>query len=178
MYCGMRAGWLARITEDTMARNISNSDDIIDSRDILERIKALEDELSSVTCPKCGGEKEESTECSQCGDDGTVDLSTPETTQSEADEAAMLDEYEELATLRALVEEIDQNAGDSARDGVGLIRDSYFETYARELADDIGAINGDAGWPNNCIDWGRAADELRMDYSSVEFDGITYWVRL
>jgi hypothetical protein len=46
-----------------------------------------------------------------------------------------------------------------------------------QLAEDIGAINGDATWPNNCIDWDQAAKELRMDYTAVDFDGITYWIR-
>lgn len=27
------------------------------------------------------------------------------------------------------------------------------------------------------IDWERAAEELRMDYTAVDFDGVTYWVR-
>jgi len=60
---------------------------------------------------------------------------------------------------------------------VTLIRDSYFENYAQELADGIGAINSDARWPNNCIDWARAARELQADYTSVDFDGETYWCR-
>lgn len=27
------------------------------------------------------------------------------------------------------------------------------------------------------VDWERAARELQMDYTPVEFDGVTYWVR-
>lgn len=61
--------------------------------------------------------------------------------------------------------------------GAQLIRDSYFTEYAQELADDIGAINSDAGWPNSCIDWDQAARELKQDYTSIAFDGVTYWVR-
>lgn len=61
--------------------------------------------------------------------------------------------------------------------GIGFIRDSYFEDYARQLADDIGAINAEATWPNNCIDWERAARELQTDYSAVEIGRVTYWYR-
>jgi hypothetical protein len=61
--------------------------------------------------------------------------------------------------------------------GETFIRDSYFEEYAQELADDIGAIDSDASWPNTCIDWERAARELQQDYTSYEFDGVTYWAR-
>lgn len=58
-----------------------------------------------------------------------------------------------------------------------LIRDSYFQDYAEELADDIGAIDRNANWPCNCIDWERAARELQVDYSQVDWDGVTYWYR-
>ena len=57
------------------------------------------------------------------------------------------------------------------------IRDSYFQTYAQELADECCEMPKDIKWPYTCIDWEKAARELQMDYTSVEFDGITYWVR-
>lgn len=119
-----------------MSYTVDNSADVLDSRNILERLAELE---------------------------STEDRDEEENT--------------ELATLTALIDEIDQNAGDSARDGVTLIRDSYFEDYARELAEDIGAIDRNAGWPNSYIDWEAAADALKQDYSTVDFDGVDYWVR-
>lgn len=68
--------------------------------------------------------------------------------------------------------------------GAILIRDSYFVEYAQELADDVGALsryglsaNGSLEWPYYCIDWELAARELQHDYSAVDFDGVTYWVR-
>jgi antirestriction protein len=61
--------------------------------------------------------------------------------------------------------------------GATLIADGAFVDYARELADDIGAINDSHGWPLSYIDWDAAADALKMDYTSVEIDGETYWVR-
>lgn len=42
------------------------------------------------------------------------------------------------------------------------------EDFAQSMADDIGAINKDASWPNNCIDWEQAARELMYDYSEHE----------
>ena len=91
-------------------------------------------------------------------------------------------EAEELAELEALAEEL-RGAGGGDHQWEGdwypreLIADYSFEEYAQELADDIGAINSDAGWPNNCIDWERAARELAMDYSMVEFRGTDYYWR-
>lgn len=85
-------------------------------------------------------------------------------------------EREELATLVALADEASGYAADWQY-GETLIRDSYFEDYAQELAEDIGAIDSNATWPNNCIDWERATRELQMDYTAVDFDGVTYWIR-
>lgn len=82
---------------------------------------------------------------------------------------------DERSVLEALNAE-----GESLEDwayGVTLVHDDYFVDYARELADDCGLIKDDAVWPATCIDWERAARELQMDYTPVEFDGVTYWAR-
>lgn len=81
----------------------------------------------------------------------------------------------ELCELRKLAKQ-----GESLEDweyGVTLVRDSYFEAYAQELAEDIGATSRDWSWPNNCIDWEKAARELQVDYTDLEFNGVTYWAR-
>lgn len=84
---------------------------------------------------------------------------------------------EDAAAIRALFDEISDYGGDTPEDGIQLIADDYFETYARELAEDVGAIPADTSWPCTCIDWERAARELRMDYMSCDIDGRTYWYR-
>lgn len=134
---------------------ITNSEDVIDSRDVIARIETLESEQETLK-----------------GDwDGSSLLDAP------AEFLEWEKEYgEELDSLRALAEEAEGYASDWQY-GEALIRDSYFEDYARDLADDIGAINKDATWPCNCIDWEQAARELQQDYTSVEFGGVTYWIR-
>ena len=112
---------------------ITNSEDVIDSREIIDRIAYLEDSEDA-------------------------------------------DEIEERAALVALAEQAEGYAADWQY-GEQLIRDSYFKDYAMELAEDIGAVDANASWPNTCIDWDQAARELQMDYTSVEFAGVTYWVR-
>jgi antirestriction protein len=91
------------------------------------------------------------------------------------------EEQAEFDNLQALLNETRGNGGDHQWEGDwypgSMIRDSYFKDYAMELAEDIGAIDANASWPNSCIDWEQAARELRMDYSSVEFDGVDYWYR-
>ena len=88
----------------------------------------------------------------------------------------MNEQREELDKLEALAAQGEDYAPDWSY-GETMIHDGYFQDYAEQLADDIGAINSEATWPNNCIDWKRAARELKMDYTSIDFDGAVYWVR-
>ena len=87
----------------------------------------------------------------------------------------------DLATLEGLLADLRGNGGDEQWQGdwypAALIRDSHFVEYAQQLAEDIGAINPSSGWPTQCIDWDRAARDLQMDYTTVEYDGILYWYR-
>lgn len=85
------------------------------------------------------------------------------------------EDQEALDALYALQEEAEGSP--DWQYGETLIRDDYFEDYARELAEDIGAVNPDAAWPLSFIDWEAAADALRSDYFSVTFEGETYWIR-
>jgi len=41
------------------------------------------------------------------------------------------------------------------------------EDFAQQMADDLGAIDKNLSWPNNCIDWEWAARELMMDYYEI-----------
>jgi len=87
---------------------------------------------------------------------------------------------EERETFRAAIAAIDSLEADGIEDwdyGAQFIRAETFEDYARELAEDIGAIPDDAQWPATCIDWPRAARELAMDYTLVTFLGHDYYVR-
>lgn len=121
-----------------MTTTPTNTDDIIDSRDIIERIEELETEL----------------------EDGPLD---------DEDKA-------ELAALKALAEEGSGYSPDWLY-GETLIRYDYFETYAQDLAEDCGMIPDGLTWPLTCIDWEQAARELQYDYTIIDFDGVTYWVR-
>lgn len=123
-----------------MAREISNNDDIIDSRDVIERIEELE--------------------------------------ALEADEETGLDEdeAEELRVLRAFAREGSAYADDWPH-GATLIRESYFVDYAKEYADDVIGGVREASWPFSHIDWDEAAEDLKTDYTEIDFDGVAYLVR-
>jgi len=86
-----------------------------------------------------------------------------------------IDERDELDALLGLASQATDSPDWEC--GETLIRDSYFEDYAQELAEDTGAIDRNAtNWPMYCIDWEWAARELKMDYFCVDFDGIDYWI--
>lgn len=93
---------------------------------------------------------------------------------------AALDDWEsefaeELATLQSLAEEGENSASDWRR-GARLIRESYFVDYCRETVADLGYLPRDI--PDYIeIDWEATANNLRADYSEVDFDGVTYLVR-
>ena len=118
---------------------VDNSEDIVDTRDVYERIEDCELELE---------------------DEDLSDL--------------LREDYEdELCTLREVAAQLPSNA----IYGEPLIRDSYFVEYAEQLAEDLGYVDGSEGWPFNHIDWDAAADDLKIDYWSVDWDGVEFWVR-
>jgi hypothetical protein len=163
--------------------------DVIDSRQVIERIEELTDDrdrIKDAAAEKWDEAKEhhdanadgshatadENVECADCliarWDRETFISDTLKEEFSE-------DDAEELAKLEALQAEADGCA--DWRHGETLISDDYFERYAQELAEDIGAVNSNAGWPNSFIDWPAAAEALKQDYTSVEYGSTTYWIR-
>lgn len=155
--------------------DIDNSADILDSRDIEARIDELEAERGALV------EDIENAEEAISDADEDSDLSTLESDLSAAKGALAAwdegDEAEELRKLKAFRDELEPYCADWHH-GETLIRDSYFKDYARDCAEDWhGSALREARWPFDCIDWDRAARELQMDYTSAEFDGVTYWAR-
>lgn len=124
------------------ATKLDITDDIIDIRDIIERVEELESEIEA------NGESEH---------------------------------IAEWKLLTSILHDLEGMGGDEQWRGawypVTLIRDSYFETYAQEFAEDIGAVKSDAQWPHTCINWAYAARELQYDYSAVDIGDNIYWTR-
>lgn len=151
----------------------SNTDDVIDSRDVIARIEELESERADLA----EAVSEAETDVNEAAtEDDAEDAQT-----AHADAVTALatwhesDEGQELKTLKALA---DQCEGYGDWDyGETLIRESYFQSYAQELAEDCGMISKDLAWPCTCIDWGQACRELKMDYTEVDFDGVSYFMR-
>lgn len=129
--------------------------DILDVRDIIERVEELEtalEEFLGATDDTCIGDWEE-----QNPQDG-----------------------KELRLLQTVLDELKGNGGDEQWRGdwypITLIRESHFTDYAQEMLEDCGVI------PSNLpqyihIDWEATAREVLMDYSEITIDGATYFYR-
>ena len=117
----------------------SNTDDLIDGRDILDLIDGR-DILDLIDSAEAGEDL-----------DGV-------------NVAPLLSLFNDIGKDRDSMEEV-------------FIRDTHFQDYAQELAEDLGLTPEASEWPARCIDWEQAARELQQDYSAVELGGMTYWVR-
>ena len=145
-------------------KHISNSDDVIDSRDVIARIDELEELETAVTDAREAMRE--------------ADADALEDAQTQLDNDMMnfdKDDQAELAALRALAEKASWSP--DWPHGEILINDDYFVDYTQKLAEDIGDIPRDAPWPIRHIDWEAAAGELKNDYMRVDFDGVDYWIQ-
>jgi antirestriction protein len=129
----------------------------IDVREVIERVEEL---------------RAARDEAAEAGDAAKWDM------DEEASEGN--EEAEELAALESLLDELRGNGGDEQWEGnwypLTLIRDEDFEGAMRELVADIGDLPKDI--PGYLvIDWEATARNLQAEYSSVDFDGSTYWYR-
>ena len=133
-----------------MINYIDNTQDIIDIRDIIERVEELESSIQDYE-----------------NEGGDLELHDEH-----------ISEKEELEELRGLLSELAGYGGDEQFEGdwypVTLIRDSYFETAMDELLEDIGDIPRDLPcYLTITVDY----IALQQDYSSVDIGDETYWYR-
>ena len=119
---------------------IYNTQDVIDSRDVIERIEELEILIAG---------------------------------ESKSDDfLEYTDEYDKLVSLK---EECEQYSSEW-KYGIALIHESYFEYYVQDLLSDIGVLPREIPW-YIVIDWKKTADNIKIDYTDVDFDGETYYIR-
>jgi len=181
--------------------DFSSSDDIIDSRAVIARIDELESEIDDLEVEieeletdvtdredeisehestiVCLDAKENADEIEELENNIEALHSDIESIKDHIrivrDDLSSL--QEELEPISEFAKAAESYAADWLN-GATLINESYFEKYAEELAYDIGAIDRDATWPGSCIDWEQAADELKIDYRSIEFEGTEFFVRM
>lgn len=134
-----------------MSSAITNDIDVIDSRDIIERITELERNTEDEIITLIDNE-----------DWAAID---------DIDN----DELSELAELKKLASQC-EGAGDWEY-GELLIRRSYWIAYVEELLRDIGDLPANIPWYIE-IDWETTARNIEMDYASVDFGDVEYLIRM
>ena len=123
-------------------------DDIIDTRDLIDRFESLESLHDN--------------------EGGTFNETL---TDDEKEEFGTLKEI--LAAIKGLGGD-EQWRGDWYP--LTLIRERYFTTYTQELLEDTGIIPTNLpDWV--AIDWERTAEAVQEDYTPIEIAGHTYWTR-
>lgn len=172
--------------------DISNSQDVIDSRDVIERIEELKSEQDSYV-EEYEEAKEEADELAEENGGEWVATErlcdainylaeywgcTPEEVDDSAagfrSEADGFNGDEELHTLTKFADQL-EGYGDWNH-GETLIRHDYFTEYCQQMVEDIGDFP--SGIPSYIvIDWEATASHLKMDYTEADFDGVTYYMR-
>lgn len=127
---------------------ISNTDDMIDSRDVIARIDYLKDETA-----ECEHGVETAGDCD------------------------LWESHNELTALNALAAE-GEAASDWQYGEILIrdtyFRD-YAEELAEDCGLTQTDLAG--RWPYTCIDWEAAAEALQADYVEVDFAGVSYWIQ-
>ena len=156
----------------------------LDSRDIQEEIdnieglknayesdlESLNDELKDLQSELYDIEKEE----------GYKDNKLEEIAEKENEIQECEFEYkrysEELAKLEALKEEIESNSDECFECGIQLIHNNYIEDYLDGLLEDCGYLPNDLPhWIE--IDWQATYDNMKEDYTEIELNGNTFYIR-
>jgi hypothetical protein len=134
--------------------------DIIDSRDVIKALEIYRAAVIVLGIPE-----------------SEVDTFTHENWPESAPEDMGDDEttVDAFLELRAFNDKGENYAPDWTY-GATIIAESYFTEYAEELCKDIGDVPQDLpGYL--AIDWNKTAENLKVDYTEIEYDGNTYLVR-
>ncbi len=148
---------------------IDTSDNIIDTRDVCSEADEYED---SIACKQEEIDMKESEIADLDDDDDELD-DDRQTLDGELENL-----QSELEGLKEESEDIIEFRDDCQLYGgeVTLINEDYWVDYVQEYAREVCATD-DSDWPFNCIDCDRAADELRIDYSTITFRGQDFYIR-
>lgn len=136
-----------------MTNTISNMDDTIDSRDVIERIAELQDERDALQDAYDVADTADASDAARRALDNWEDA-------------------EELTALQALQGDASGYCPDWTY-GAQLIRDSYFEQAMDEMIADCYTLPEIPSFMTITLDY----TALQQDYTACDFDGVTYWVR-
>ena len=137
----------------------------LDTRDLQEQIDNLELEIEELNEDLEDLEKD----LGMCGSKNELLTTQDEIESAKESLQDLRDELQPLLDLKA--EDIpDWDYGAT------LIPESDWEEYVEDLVKDCGYISNDVPWWI-VIDWAATADNVAADYSTVDYDGDTYYYR-
>lgn len=74
------------------------------------------------------------------------------------------------------IDALERECGDEFEYGLTFIEEDDFTDYCEELCQDLGYISKDfPRWIE--IDWGATAQNIKTDYSKMDYQGKTYYFR-
>lgn len=131
------------------------TDDVLDSRDVIDRIDELSDEITYLT---------------EALDDEDY---TDEANRRE-DRLQLEENEEELKILQDFANECEDYSSDW-KHGAQLINENYFIDYARDFVEECYSGDTMPSWVE--VDWEATADNMRIDYAEIQFEDEVYLVR-
>ena len=162
----------------------------LDSRDIQEEIdnieglkndyesdlESLNDELNELESELYDIENAEDYEDKQNDIDDKIEEISDKEIEIQECEFEYNRYSEELEELESLKEEIQDYSEEGFEFGIQLIHENDIDDYLHELLIDCGYIQKDfPTWIE--IDWGATYDNMKQDYSELELNGNTFYVR-
>lgn len=134
---------------------------VIDTRDLQDRIEELESQIEDVGAEILDLEE-------QLQDEDEEESYNEQIEQLEEDREILIEELDELLSIREEIPEW--------YDGNALIHESYWVEYVQDLLEDTGDVPSDLPW-YIVVDWVSTAENIAVDYSTIEYDGSTYYYR-
>jgi len=146
-----------------MRDEITGYEDIITMREAMDRLQQLRDELTELR------EEEKEQRANPAREESDFEE------ERYHDALRALRDFEiETQEERAALELLEHHVPE----GKYLVADRYFEEYARDLAQEMQLMPlSNPPWPFTCIDWQRAASELKHDFTPIYVCGEPYWYR-
>lgn len=162
-----------------MTTKPESHDDVIDSRDVIARLEELDAERQALEDATDEARDAYDYHNSEDTEEGPEWEALQEAIKAQVDwnESAEADEWNALKRLADQCEHVaDWIHGET------LINEDYFTKYIENLIDDCYEMPKEmnsGNWPyrHMTMDYEAAAEEAKVDYEEVDFDGTTFFIR-
>lgn len=163
-----------------LTRTLDSSSDTLDVRDLIERCEELRTERDDLQGAIDTAKADADGFDPEQGGGDEVELQQA-IAATERDLEAWSDEYaSELSDLESVLADLKGTGGDEQWNGhwypLTLIRYDHFTDHCKELAEEFQYLNSDfPTWIE--IDWEATARNMKVNYQSVDIDGVEFYYR-